>query len=292
MYTYKIYNVGVASEFKLYDLQEEKCEAEITISRISEGLDEEEYERKHINYKILSNGVWFMNQCGQFYVLDGRRIEIMPKETATDLVLSTFITGWCMGFLFYQRNYSVFHCTALEMNGGCVLVSGGSGAGKSTTAMKLIERGYRYLADDMAIVTPENGYMVAPAFPVQKMCRNVAETLDDSSMLYVDADKDKFARTNLQDFCTESRKLKLIVLLKLARVDEVKVKELDGIDKFKALTGASFLDGMHAGPNVPPEEGFRILRIAGACRVISIARPVEGDTLTQICDIIEAESRK
>lgn len=292
MYTYFMYGVGIASDIKLYDLNEKECETEIRIKRISQGLDEDECVRKHVNYIPLKNGIWFLNRCGQFYILEGNRIEIFPKEGVDDLTLSTFITGWCMAFLFSQRHFSAFHCTALEIDGGCVLVSGDSGAGKSTTAMRLIDRGCRYLADDMAMVSHENDYMVMPAFPVQKMCRDVAEKISDGSLLYVDVDKDKFARTNTRDFCDEARRLKMIVLLKRAYINEVETRELVGLEKFTALLKALFLDGMFEGPDYPAEEKFRVLQIAGACRVISITRPVVGNTLEQICDIIEEESRR
>lgn len=68
---------------------------------------------------------------------------------------ASFILGWCIAFLLQLRGFSAIHSSAIEMGEQAVLISGGSGAGKSTTALSLIHAGYRYLADDIAMVNPE-----------------------------------------------------------------------------------------------------------------------------------------
>lgn len=290
MHYYCMYGVGFESEFVIYNIAETDCVPQVSIVRISDGYDMGEMQKKNINYKILPNGVWFANRYGQFFVLDGKRIEVLPAEDADDMILSTFICGWCMAFLFAQRGFSAIHCTALEMKGGCVIISGGSGSGKSTTATELIDRGYRYLCDDIAMVSPANGYMVEPAYPLQKICRDVLEkngVQSTDTMLYVDSEKDKFARTNLDDFCSESREFKTFFLLQKGNVSSVQAEELTGLNKLLKMMSGLFLTEMYAGAELPPNEQFRMLQIAGHVRVVSIVRPENGDTLKEVADIIE-----
>lgn len=289
MYHYLLYGTIFESDFKIYNLTETSgLEPQVYIRRISEGFDSEKLLEHNINYKILKNGVWFSNQYGQFFVIEGKRIEILPDCDVDDLILSTFICGWCIAFLFAQRGYSAIHSTALETKDGCILISGNSGSGKSTTAMELMNRGHRYLADDIAMVSPENGFMVNPAFPIQKMCRDVAERDGiDESMLYIDPDKDKFARENTDGFCTEARELKVIFLLKKANINSVQVRELSGIDKFMQLFNSLFLFEMYDGPGMPVDERFRVLKIAEHVKVVEIERPIEGNTINEVSDLIE-----
>lgn len=289
MYHYFLYGTTFESDFKLYNLTETAClEPQVYVRRISDGFDREKFLERNINYKVLENGVWFSNQYGQFFILDGNKIEILPDNGVDDLILSTFICGWCIAFLFAQRGYSAIHSTALETTTGCILISGNSGAGKSTTAMELMNRGHRYLADDIAMVSPENGFMVNPAFPIQKMCRDVAERDGiDETMLYIDPDKDKFARENTESFCSEPRELKSVFLLKKAAVDSVQVRELNGIDKFMKLINSLFLLEMYDGPGMPSDERFRVLKIAEHVKVVEIERPIAGNTINEIADMIE-----
>jgi RNase adaptor protein for sRNA GlmZ degradation len=58
------------------------------------------------------------------------------------------------------------HATAVALGGRCVLLLGPSGAGKSDLALRLVDRGWRLVADDRVVLTPENGALWASAPPV------------------------------------------------------------------------------------------------------------------------------
>ncbi len=52
------------------------------------------------------------------------------------------------------------HATAVALAGRCVLLLGPSGAGKSDLALRLLDRGWRLVADDRVVLTVENGAAV------------------------------------------------------------------------------------------------------------------------------------
>ena len=58
------------------------------------------------------------------------------------------------------------HATAVALGGRCILLLGPSGAGKSDLALRLVDRGWRLVADDRVVLTRENGWLWASAPPV------------------------------------------------------------------------------------------------------------------------------
>ena len=57
------------------------------------------------------------------------------------------------------------HATAVALDGRAVLIFGPSGSGKSDLALRLIDRGWRLVADDRVVLTAAGGGLVASAPP-------------------------------------------------------------------------------------------------------------------------------
>ena len=57
------------------------------------------------------------------------------------------------------------HATAVALGGRCVLLLGASGAGKSDLALRLIDHGWRLVADDHVVLAQEKGVLWASAPP-------------------------------------------------------------------------------------------------------------------------------
>ena len=58
------------------------------------------------------------------------------------------------------------HATAVALDGRCVLLLGPSGAGKSDLALRLLDRGWRLVADDYVVLVQEKGVLWASAPPL------------------------------------------------------------------------------------------------------------------------------
>ncbi len=58
------------------------------------------------------------------------------------------------------------HATAVALDGAAVLLLGPSGAGKSDLALRLIDRGWRLVADDRVVLATAGGRLLASAPPV------------------------------------------------------------------------------------------------------------------------------
>jgi hypothetical protein len=84
-------------------------------------------------------------------------------QTGPDPVPGWVVDGWAIPIAALQRGYLCLHATVVDIDGAAVAIAGESGAGKSTTAAALTQRGHHLIVDDTAIVdlTP-HGPVVLP----------------------------------------------------------------------------------------------------------------------------------
>lgn len=276
------------SEIKLYRLEQYTGGSEEVF--IHYGTVSEDIQRSIDNgvaSSMSQTRAWFCNDTGIFVILSGNEIVIQPAANATDGNVASFVLGWCMAYLFQQRGMSAIHCSALEMYDRAVLIAGNSGVGKSTLTLSLLDAGYRYLVDDIAMIDVQNELKVPPAFPQQKVCRDVAEGIKDTALFYIDERKDKFAYINEEQFCPDIKKLGAIFLIDKYDGDTVKVERLKGLAKWNGIMKNLFLrEAYQAFQFFPPEERSRCLEIAGKVEVYAISRPRGKDTVTEITDRI------
>lgn len=58
---------------------------------------------------------------------------------------------------FAARGLRAIHASSVEVNGAGVLITGESGSGKTTSALKVVENGGRLIADDMTFFSRHDG---------------------------------------------------------------------------------------------------------------------------------------
>jgi len=289
MKKYYIYGLGIKSEIALYRLEQYDGDADDV--HIHYGEISEDIKAYIAQGKVSSRSahrVWLHTEMGHFIILNGNEIVLQPAPNVTEEQLASYVLGWCMAFLFEQRGISAIHSSALVWENQAFLLAGSSGVGKSTLALGLLEKGCEYLADDIAMVDIEKDMLIQPAFPQQKICRDVAEKMSAEEIYYVDEKKDKFARINTEDFCDKPKRLSAIFLLNIYDEDEVKIERLKGLDKWNGVLRNLFLVDAYRAFGVPIEEKNRCLKIAGAVEMYMVWRPRNRDTLAEICNKVMA----
>lgn len=81
-----------------------------------------------------------------------------------------YLIGQVLPFAALLHGLEVFHASAIEIDGGAVLLAGGSGLGKSTLALNMYLGGTRFLADDsVAIETRGDQLLAHPAVATAKV---------------------------------------------------------------------------------------------------------------------------
>jgi hypothetical protein len=79
------------------------------------------------------------------------RAAIAPGQTLEDL--AAYLYGPVLGFLLRAWGRLALHASCVRIGDGTVLIAGASGAGKSTTAAALVERGHLAISDDLTALT-------------------------------------------------------------------------------------------------------------------------------------------
>lgn len=288
---YYMHGLYFESETELYDAPELELAGyhvpDVKI-RISDHFLPE-FEDIRDNTMISSDErIWFRTDIGSFLIEDGKMIYVSPLNTASKAELSAYIIGWCMCYLFFQRNKLGIHCSALSYKDIAFMISGESGAGKSTTALSMLKRGCGCFSDDIAFVSSDDGYMIHPSLPLQKMCTDVADSsYNKNELLYIDERKDKYALIDKNNFDTIPKPLSVLFVIRVGDTAEVEHEEISGIKKVSVILDSLFMAPFYSIKGFPNKVKAECLRMAGAVRVIMIKRPKAKETVARICDIIE-----
>ena len=93
--------------------------------------------------------------------------EIVVDDSAPDLVwaASRPLFTLCLYEMLRARGLYFLHSGAVEASGKCLLITGGSGAGKSTTTAALAGLGLRMLGDDTVFVDSSGEDILIQPFP-------------------------------------------------------------------------------------------------------------------------------
>ena len=289
-YFYYVYGLYLKSDIKLYNSDDLICsftpDPDIIIKTSRHFVHE--FENVDGNFSLCGNRIWFMTEAGSFLIEDGCRIYAAPDDMVSNNTLSSFLMGWCINFLMFQKNIPGIHCSALSYKNKIFLISGFSGAGKSTTSMELLKNGCHFLADDIAFCSSGNNFLIYPGLPLQKMCRDVAESLNSTeNLLYIDEEKDKFASVSKENFDPVPGKPSLFFQLEVRPIDNVECCEITGFEKVSVLLRSLFMESLFKTFSYPLNIKNECLRLAGEIRIIRIRRPAGKNTLNEICKIIK-----
>lgn len=292
MYYYRLYGMIVASDLEFIQLVPESTAASLPcpdVVLLSGEIPEwvrEKAGRLQIKYEFGEQFSWLMNKTTWLVVEQGNKIIYCMNQGGNIQYLQSYILGFGFAMLALQRRNLAIHCSALADDKGAILIAGESGAGKSTVTAALLEQGYRLMADDMVYVETgmDKQVMAKPAFPYQKLCRNVAleKGFDLEQLIYINEDKDKYLVPYQGSFSTEVVPVKVMLTLEIINGEKIEVKEAEGLEKFYLCSGNLFLRHLLLQQKYEPYIGELCLQMAGAIPIYRIGRPDNRETSSEI----------
>lgn len=105
------------------------------------------------------------------FLLDGRA-PFLSLPDAQAFAMLEWGMNWCIAGLCHQ--YLVIHAAVIARDGRAAILPAPPGSGKSTLAAALIQRGWRLCSDELTLIDPANGNIVALARPVNLKNQSIA----------------------------------------------------------------------------------------------------------------------
>lgn len=104
---------------------------------------------------------WWKPQA--FFLFDGQSLfHPLPADQAFPLL--EWGMNWCIST--YCHQYLLIHAAVVARDGNALILPAPPGSGKSTLCAALIQRGWRLLSDELAVIEPNSGMVVAIPRPV------------------------------------------------------------------------------------------------------------------------------
>ncbi|TWV93291.1 serine kinase [Chitinophaga pinensis] len=184
--------------------------------------------------------VFTVGDLAAYYVADGNRIIICPLTTdLEDRVLRLFVLAGAMAGILQQRKQVTLHAAGIVIEDGLTLISGNSGAGKSTTLAGLQERAYRIFTDDVTVLKqlPDDDYVRGIAsYPMLKLWEQSLQTLQwEDRSFPVMPGMNKYGIFFHQHFDTQHYPIRRIILLSAGEVNEIQHEQLTGSKAFTQI---------------------------------------------------------
>jgi hypothetical protein len=199
-----------------------------------------------------------------------------------------FLLGSGLGAILMQRGFVVIHGNAIIPQGqaGAIVCIGDSGAGKSTTAVAMMQRGLKILADDICPLGADR--FVLPGMARAKLWQETAlqlgiNTANLSRICGADA---KFNLPLGDSHCTEQQLVRAFYWLVPDDVDGVTIDEVTGAEKFTILRNNVYRPEYLRPLGLEAEYMARLAQIAAKTPVFKLLRPKSGFDIDAVLDTI------
>lgn len=295
-YYYKVYGEILESEIELEELFPiEPCEnpdIQICLGEIPAYVKEKVHTREQCFAK-QGEVAFFVDEVGYYYMQEGKRIYIKENPEYDVYLRKVYALGSAIGILMIQQGRIPIHGGTVARNGKAVIVTGNSGAGKSTISTALRLSGLEFVADDVSVLDfdEQKNLLVQPAYPQQKLCRDAAKffgyKLED--LTYINESRDKFAVRLKKNFRKES--VQLAVMIEICVGDEDQEEnlicyELTGHEKLLTFIQNIYRGYIYGLIGMQPMIMKECLRIVQMLPIYRIIRKPKTSTIWDTADLI------
>lgn len=230
----------------------------------------------------------------QMDIQGGTRITCHRQSGVEDDELRLYLLGSGLGAVLMQRGFLVFHGNAIKLQGqeGAIICIGDSGSGKSTTAIAMLMRGHKILADDVCPLDSSGN--VLPGMARAKLWQQTAlqlgiETTNLSRICRADA---KFNVPLGDAHCNEQQWVRAFYWLVPDDVNEVTITEVGGSDKFVVLRNNVYRPEYLRPLGLEIDYLGRISEIATKTPVFKLVRPTVGFDVDAVVEAIVRNDRQ
>ncbi|MHA8065792.1 hypothetical protein V7S76_03820 [Aquirufa sp. ROCK2-A2] len=262
-----------------------KLKSEPLIDELHESINDQEY-------------VLHVENVAKYYAFDGKEIIVESVPNVDKRTIRIYILATVMAAILHQRNCIPLHASSIKWKNGLVVISGDSGAGKSTTVSGLFKLGYSIFSDDVIVLEQdENKKIQARAsYPMIKLWDDAIQKLQselfESRIFVVKPGYEKFGFFFHEHFDKNPYSIKLILVLKIKEIDHIEYEELHGGDAFKEFIAQSYRPNMLHSNSLRALNYEMLVSILKNAKLVVVHRPPHcnpEDLVSQIESIIQNE---
>ena len=286
---YEVYGLVVKSELELKELEKStSTDFEVLIEKGKVPKKLENPEKIGVRFQAKKNEFLLSvdNIC-KFYISNGNNIVIENIGNPSLSEIKLFLLGSAFGALIFQRGKVPFHGSTVLINGKAVIISGVSGAGKSTVTAELVLRGYPIIADDVSLIDiVDKSVCVFPGFARIKLWADTIDLLkieDKLEKIRPQLEKYSFPVDNYHNKETE---ISNVVIIKTKNTQGVTIEEIKGIEKFKILNNNIYRK-QFAKPLKVEQYQFKIVsQMSSKVKLFILERPNSTNSVKEVADSI------
>jgi hypothetical protein len=291
-YKYTAFGLNLLSEFIIGQLEPVVFNDDQTDVRITSGsfLESMAIEMTVDPWYHMVNGelIFWAEDVAAFKILGTTEIMIEPFEGGEMSSIDIYILGTAMGVILHRRGLLVLHGGAVNIQGQAVIITGDSGAGKSSLTNALYQRGYDLITDDLSVIEVSNPSVMIPSYPKQKLWRDSVNVLGHSieELITIDNKDDKYY-LHVDRFELDKVPVGWVVYLDVNEDDELITTELNGIEKLEVLLYHTYRSEMIKDLGLVQQHFHLCSKLLENIKVIMISRPEGRYTLDQQIHYIE-----
>lgn len=290
-YRYTVFGLKITSDILIQDLltTEESGDISIEIGKVPDKIHNPvDYSE---DYQISKTEFLFsIADVAKYYVKNGNEIIVEPFEDADNNAVNAYLMGTAMGTLLLQRGMIPIHGSCVVIDDRCVIFTGPSGAGKSSICSAFRKNGYKFLSDDISVITlgDDGSAMVQPAFPQQRLCRDTAEEMgiDLNSFNSVNMVDEKIVVNNNENFKNQPVYLSSIFNLSVNENCDVELKEVSGMEKLQSFIDNIYCNVILIRQGISPIFFRQCLEMVKKIKFYNLIRPIGIFTVNKQMELV------
>ncbi|MEZ5428761.1 MAG: hypothetical protein R2747_21130 [Pyrinomonadaceae bacterium] len=296
-YHYSAFGLTIDSDVRLSELVPSDAGDDIRIENkkldqafLDEELkDSQAFERVGCTVRISPDRTLYeWKGIGKALIRKGRQVFVEPEPGIKDTDLAPFITGAIFGHLLNQRGLMVLHGSALVVNDKGTAFLGEKGAGKSTLAVHLQNRGYDLLTDDLIpLIFKENEIQTIFGYPRIRLWADSVESIgmDPGSLPQINSFFDKLSYRYSGNFSDEPVKLSRLFILTLDQ--KLGIERLNSQEAFIEIVKNTYLNRYLQATGQFTEHFRQCEKIVKTVPVFRLKRPHDFSELSRVAELIE-----
>ena len=232
------------------------------------------------------HAVLHVESVADFAISEGRCVRVDPHRGARPADIDAYLRGTVAVVLLGQRRRFALHASFVRVAETVVAVAAPQGTGKSTTALRLEQRGHEFVCDDVAELRPDTDGVAYTTFG--RAAHVVPETATVLGIDTADAlGTSHRGKLALRAQPVTSGRLDAVAVLSCGDVERVATQRLTG-----GLALANVFEHTFRLSTVKllwPAEAFAWAgAVTAQLPVYALTRPYEGWTVDAVADAVEA----